>query len=242
VLEARRLKEEFLANVSHELRTPLTSVLGYISIMQDELSGPLTDGQRNDLSQVKRSAERLLSLIEDLLELTALKRGDLAVSVEEFDPGHVLRDVVASVPGRATSVALVVDEPPANLPPMHSDRRKIFKILGNLLSNAYKFTQHGVVRLNVTVHQKRVEFVVRDTGIGIAADAHELIFDEFRQLDGSSTRRYGGSGLGLTLARHLARLLGGEIHVESALGEGSTFTLILPLVLEPAMEPSATHR
>jgi signal transduction histidine kinase len=245
VLEARRLKEEFLANVSHELRTPLTSVLGYISIMQDELSGPLTNGQRNDLAQVKRSAERLLSLIEDLLELTALKRGDLAVSLEEFDPAHLLQDVVASVPGRATSVALGVDEPAPNLPVMHSDRRKIFKILGSLLSNAYKFTQRGVVRLSVTAHKNRVEFVVRDTGIGIAAESHEMIFDEFQQLDGSSTRRYGGSGLGLALSRHLARLLGGEIHVESALGEGSVFTLILPLVLEPAADASAspaTHR
>jgi signal transduction histidine kinase len=241
VLEARRLKEEFLANVSHELRTPLTSVLGYISIMQDELSGPLTDGQRNDLSQVKRSAERLLSLIEDLLELTALKRGDLAVTMEEFDPGHVLRDVVAAVPGRNSSVELVVDEAPAMLPLMHSDRGKIFKILSSLLSNAYKFTLGGVVRLSVGVSNDRVQFAVRDTGIGIPPESQELIFDEFRQLDGSSTRRYGGSGLGLTLSRHLARLLGGEIYVESVPGEGSTFTLMLPLELERAVEPPAHH-
>ncbi|MBK9977969.1 MAG: GAF domain-containing sensor histidine kinase [Gemmatimonadetes bacterium] len=133
VVEARRAKDEFLANISHELRTPLTSVLGYISILQEELSGPLTDGQRHDLLHVKRSSERLLELIEDLLELTTLTRGDISLFVEEFDPALVLQEVVATVAGRPNEVELRVDEPPPFLPRMKSDRKKIARILVSLL-------------------------------------------------------------------------------------------------------------
>lgn len=236
VVDARRAKDEFLANVSHELRTPLTSVLGYISILQEELSGPLTEGQRHDLSHVKRSSERLLELIEDLLELTTLTRGGIQVFIEEFDPSLVLQEVVETVPGRLSDVELVVIEPPAFLPRMKSDRKKIARILVSLVGNAYKFTPRGRVEVGVSLVGDRVQFVVRDTGIGIPADAHAVVFEAFRQLDGSVTRRYGGSGLGLALVRGLARLLGGEVSLRSAPGEGTVVVVSLPLEFEPALD------
>ena len=236
VLEARKAKDEFLANMSHELRTPLTSVLGYISILQEELSGPLTEGQRQDLFHVKRSSERLLELIEDLLELTTLKRGEISLFIEEFDPVLALREAVASVSGRSIDVELRVVEPPPLPPRMRSDRAKITKILVSLLNNAYKFTPRGFVEAGVSIVGDRVLFRVADSGIGIPPEAQSLVFDEFRQLDGSMTRRYGGSGLGLALARRLSRLLGGDIELTSTPGTGTAFTVSLPLEFEPGVD------
>jgi signal transduction histidine kinase len=237
VLEARRVKDEFLANVSHELRTPLTAVMGYISLLQEGISGPLTSDQREDLNQVRGASDRLLSLIDNLLELTTLKRGNLAVEEEEFDPREPLHAAAASTRGRPSSVELRIDEPETFLPPMRSDRRKIAKILMSLLSNAYKFTPHGEVRLAVEVRRGRVAYAVQDTGIGIPAEAQHAIFDEFRQADGSMTRRYGGTGLGLALSRRLAQLLGGDIEVASEVGQGTRFTVELPLEYVPATPP-----
>jgi signal transduction histidine kinase len=237
VLEARRVKDEFLANISHELRTPLTAVLGYISLMQDGLAGPLTDEQTTSLTQVKGASERLLVLIEDLLELTTLKRGGLEIVHSDFDPRDPLREAVAEATGRREGVDLRVDEPTTLLPLMRSDRRKIVKILMALLGNAYKFTATGEVRVGLELRNGRVAYTVHDTGIGIPPEAQEMVFDEFRQVDGSATRRYGGSGLGLTLARRLARILGGDIELVSAPGEGSRFTVELPLEAETVGMP-----
>lgn len=236
VVEARRAKDEFLANISHELRTPLTSVLGYISILQEELSGPLTEGQRQDLLHVKRSSERLLELIEDLLELTTLNRGELSLFIEEFDPGLVLQEVVETVTGRPPEVALVVTPPPPFLPRIKSDRKKIAKILVSLLRNAYKFTQRGEVEVGVSLAGDRVQYRIADTGIGVPAESRAMVFEEFRQVDGSATRRYGGSGLGLALARRLSRVLGGDVEIDSAPGSGTTFTVSLPLEFEPVLD------
>jgi signal transduction histidine kinase len=236
-LEARRVKDEFLANISHELRTPLTSVLGYISILQEEMSGPLTDGQRNDLSHVKRSSERLLSLIEDLLELTALRRGLPHMFVEDFDPMVPVRDAASVVTGCPADVTLRVEEPAAITPRIRSDRKKITKILGSLLTNAYKFTLRGEVVIGVAIQDRHAIYRVSDTGIGIPPEAQAIIFDEFRQADGSVTRRYSGSGLGLTLARRLARLLGGDLTVDSVAGRGSTFSVAIPIEYEPVDVP-----
>jgi signal transduction histidine kinase len=232
VLQARRLKDEFLANVSHELRTPLTAVLGYISIMQEGISGPLTDGRRTDLTHVKRASERLLDLIESLIELTTLKRGELDVFVEEIDPRKLLREAVASVAAPAPAVTIRVDEPTTVLPTIWSDRKKILRILVSLLGNAVKFTDRGEIVVGVSLANDRLVYRVQDSGIGIAPEIQQFVFDEFRQGDGSPTRRYGGSGLGLALARRLAQLLGGTIEMRSTLGAGSTFTIELPLEYE----------
>jgi signal transduction histidine kinase len=229
VVEAKRVKDEFLANISHELRTPLTSVLGYLSILQEELSGPLTSGQREDLTHVKRASERLLTLIDDLLELTVLKRGANENVIEEFDPRAPVHEALHNVEGRSAEVSLRVIEPPVEPAIMRSDRRKIVKILRSLLGNAYKFTPRGDIVVSTNVHGNHVVYAIRDTGIGIPAEAQRFVFDEFRQVDGSYTRRFSGSGLGLALARHLARSLGGDIALDSAEGLGTTLTVELPL-------------
>ena len=230
LLDARRVKDEFLANISHELRTPLTAVMGYLALMEEGLAGPVTAEQLRTLTQVKSSSQHLLELIGDLLELTTLKRGGLELVTTAFDARDPMHDAVNSTRGRPDSVALRVSEP--EIPAiMVSDRRKIAKLLVALLSNAYKFTPAGEVKVSVEVRNDRVVYRVQDTGIGIPEEMRTLVFEEFRQVDGSSTRRYGGSGLGLALARRLARLLGGEIFLDSAMGEGSTFRVELPLQL-----------
>jgi signal transduction histidine kinase len=187
------------------------------------------------LSQVKGASERLLDLIENLLELTMLRLGGPGLELEEFDPRDPLRAAVAATTGKPEEVALRVDEPAIFLPPMRSDRKKITRVLVALLSNAYKFTQHGEVAVAVEVSNGRVRYRVQDSGIGIAPEAQQLVFEEFRQVDGSMTRRYGGSGLGLALAQRLARTLGGEIELSSVPGEGATFTVELPLEVDATL-------
>ncbi|MFL5616859.1 MAG: ATP-binding protein [Gemmatimonadaceae bacterium] len=228
LLEARRVKDEFLANISHELRTPLTAVMGYLALMDEGLAGPVTEEQRRTLAQVKTSSQHLLDLIGDLLELTTLKRGGLEIKAAAFDVREPLHDALAHARGRSDAVALRVREPEQPIF-MVSDRRKISKMLVALLSNAYKFTTSGEIRLSVSVIDDHVVYRVEDTGIGIPEEMHQQVFDEFRQVDGSTTRRYGGSGLGLSLARRLAHVLGGEIFVDSSPGHGSTFRVELPL-------------
>jgi signal transduction histidine kinase len=247
LLEARRIKDEFLSNISHELRTPLTAVIGYISLMQEGLAGPITDEQQKTLGQVKGASEQLLGLIGDLLELTTLKRGGLEVVVSGFDPREPLDMAIQSTHARAAEVELRVVEqrhtettdgdhrPPARV--MWSDKKKIAKILASLLGNACKFTHAGEIRVDLEVLEDRVIYGVHDTGIGIAPEAQRYVFDEFRQVDGSMTRRYGGSGLGLALARRLARLLGGDIVLVSTPSVGSTFRVEVPLAYEPNDEP-----
>ena len=231
LLEARRVKDEFLANISHELRTPLTAVMGYISLMQEGLMGPVSAEQEESLAQVKAASEQLLGLIGDLLELTTLKRNAADLEHSTFDAREALREAVAKATGRADGVALEVVEPEHGAI-LTTDRAKLVKLLAALLSNAYKFTPTGEVRASVEVDEAagRVTYAVQDTGIGIPAESHELVFEEFRQVDGSSTRRYGGSGLGLALARRLARLLGGDIAISSETGAGATFRVELPLL------------
>jgi signal transduction histidine kinase len=242
-LEARRLKDEFLANMSHELRTPLTAVLGYANLLLEGLSGPLTDQQRQTLTQMTSASERLLALIEDLLELTTIKRGEFHPSVTVFDPRDAMREAIEATRGIAEGVTLRVEMPEGEVRNMRSDRKKVVRILCGLLSNAYKFTRKGEVRASVEIRADVVRFGVRDTGIGIAPEAQRVVFEEFRQVDGSATRQYGGSGLGLALARQLARLLGGDIELHSAPNEGSSFVVELPMEYVPDLhaEPVASH-
>jgi signal transduction histidine kinase len=227
-LEARHVKDEFLANISHELRTPLTAVMGYLSLMREGLAGPLNEEQRRTLDQVKEASEELLALIADLLELTALKRGSIAAMVTEMDPREPLRDAVAGARGRRERVVLEVTEPDIT-PAMRSDRRTIAKVLKVLLDNAFKFTHDGRVRVSLQVTGDRAVYSVEDTGIGIPPGARDAVFEEFRQLDGTLTREYSGAGLGLALARRLARLVQGDITLTSNPGMGSTFRLDVPL-------------
>jgi signal transduction histidine kinase len=235
VVAARRLQDEFLANISHELRTPLTAVMGYIALMEEGVAGPVTTDQQQTLAQVKIASEKLLELIGDLLDLTSLKKSELTLRLAEFDPREPLRAAIAEVEGRRSTVTLALDEK-GSLPKMVSDRGKLARLLGTLLSNAYKFTEAGEVRLGADVQGDRVRYRVSDTGIGISEEAQGFVFDEFRQEDGSPTRRFGGSGLGLAIARQLARLLGGDVSVSSQRGKGSTFLVDLPLVHPAAVK------
>ena len=229
-MEARRLQDEFLANVSHELRTPLTAVLGYLSLMEEGLAGPVTPEQQETLGEVKSSSEKLLDLITDLLELTALKRGERSVEISEFDARETLREALGRPRPKRDAVKLVTYEPPA-LPLMHSDRKKVVRLLSALLDNAYKFTEKGEIRAAMHHAGDRMIFEVQDTGCGISEEAQRFVFEEFRQEDGSATRRYGGSGLGLAIARRLAQLLGGDLTLSSERGRGSTFKAEIPLSL-----------
>ena len=231
VLEARRLQDEFLANVSHELRTPLTAVMGYIALMEEGLAGPMTAEQQHTLAQVKGASDQLLGLIGDLLELTSLKRGELVVNVTRFTAADAVRSAREACTGCRDGVSLVVDQIPDI--PLATDRRKVARVIAALLGNAFKFTEQGEVRVAVRQAGDQVAFEVSDTGVGISPDAQQFVFDEFRQEDGSATRRYGGSGLGLAIARRLARLLGGDVRMSSARGKGSTFIAEIPVSFTP---------
>jgi len=235
--EARRLKEEFLSNMSHELRTPLTAILGYTYLLAEGHAGALTPQQADALRKIERAGNALMRLISDLLDLSHLRLGRMRVETGMHDAVALARRAVEQVGEPPAGVVFRLIEPDAPVR-VETDADKVVKILENLLSNAFKFTSQGEVRLTVrqAVWQPgsgaggndRVEWVVEDTGIGIAEKDLPIIFDEFRQVDGSSTRLYSGTGLGLALSLQLARLLGGEIGVQSEPGRGSTFTLRLP--------------
>ncbi len=236
-LEARRVKDQFLQNISHELRTPLTAVMGYTALLEEGVAGPVTEEQKHTLEQVNAASEHLLTLIGDLLELTALKRGALDLELAELDPRVPMRDALKAAKGKRDGVELNVSEPDI-VPPMIGDGRMLSKVIRVLLTNAYKFTRAGQVRVSLEIANERVVYYVSDTGIGIPGDAIHSIFDEFQQVDGGLTREYGGSGLGLALGRRLARLLHGDITVTSTVGQGSTFRLDVPL---RAPRPTPAH-
>lgn len=227
LLEARHAKDEFLANISHELRTPLTAVMGYISVMQDGLAGPINLKQRETLEVVKDASEELLGLIGNLLELTALKRGAVEKEADEVDPRDLLRDAIGASIGPRSGVELEL-QAPGEMEMMCTDRRSVTRALTALLDNAFKFTREGRVQVSVEMIGERVVFAVEDTGVGIASGEFEAVFDEFRQVDSTMTREFKGAGLGLALARRLVRLVEGEITLTSQLGVGSTFRLEVP--------------
>lgn len=229
--ESKRLKDEFVANMSHELRTPLNSILGYAYLLLEGQTGKLEEPQQNAVEKIHRSANVLLHLINDLLDLSELKLGRAEIFIAPDDAVSIAHRAAESVGQSADNVSFSI-ESDAEEVPITTDGEKAVKILHNLISNAFKFTNEG----SVTVRVRRVdddptpfvEWTVSDTGIGIPPGQLEAVFDEFRQVDGSSTRLYGGTGLGLALSRRLAELLGGRILVESELNEGSRFTLQLP--------------
>ena len=229
--ESHRLKTEFLANMSHELRTPLNSIIGYTFLLQNQ-GEPLTDEQQKSLVKIDSSANVLLRLINDLLELTQLKLDRAILNRGPEDAVLLAKRAVevAGTPNEGVTFRLLAM--PDRIP-ITTDGDKVVKILENLLSNAIKFTPQGEISMTVRQtgprNDRRVEWTVKDSGIGIPHDKIDAIFDEFRQVDGSSTRLYGGTGLGLALSLGLSALLGGDLTVESEPGVGSTFVLKLPI-------------
>jgi signal transduction histidine kinase/HAMP domain-containing protein len=236
--EMNRLKSEFLANVSHELRTPLNAILGYTELIQEQVYGPTTGEQREGLDGILESGRNLLTLINQILDLSKVESGKIEVYVTDV----AIHDVVRGV--ESESHALTKDRPYKVLvrcPPrvvIKSDQAKVQQIVTNLVSNAIKFTEKGKVEVVVTTPVGGgCVIAVRDTGIGIKKEHQQLIFEEFRQVDGSSTRKYQGTGLGLAIARRFAHLLGGSLSVDSQQNLGSTFTLTLPPEPRPASRP-----
>jgi signal transduction histidine kinase len=226
---ASRHKSAFLANMSHELRTPLNAIIGFTRIVMRRSLERLEPKQYENLEKILASAQNLLSLINAILDLAKVEAGRTEINPSAVEPGPVLEQCMRTVePLVKDSVALAKAFDGA-LPVMLVDEEKLRQIVINLLSNAAKFTPAGRIELRARPVNETAEFTVADTGIGIAAEKLDAIFEEFEQADTSNTRLYGGTGLGLAIARRLARMMGGDIRVASALGAGSTFTLTLPL-------------
>jgi len=226
---ASRAKSEFLAVMSHELRTPLSAIIGYEELLFDGITGPVNQNQRTQLGRIKVSATHLLSLIDEVLTLSRVEAGREVTHLERISVFVALHDasVLALPLASDKGLTLEVVRAPKGVE-VWADETKLRQILLNLLTNAIKFTDAGTVTLESHAFDDRVEIVVRDTGIGIAATDHDRIFDTFWQVEQKSTRKVGGTGLGLSVSRRLARLMNGELTVTSALGGGSTFTLRLP--------------
>jgi CheY-like chemotaxis protein len=230
--QASRYKSEFLANMSHELRTPLNSLLIMARLLADNRGGNLSDEQVRFAETIETSGNDLLTLINDILDISKIEAGRLELQPVRVEVETILRkmrDVFGpAAQDKGLSFETHVDEGAARQ--LETDPQRLEQILRNFLSNAIKFTQSGSVRLEVASGKQpgRIALTVRDTGLGIAPDKQETIFEAFRQADGSISRKYGGTGLGLSISRELARLLGGEIVLESEPGQGSAFTLDLP--------------
>jgi len=241
---ANRCKADFLANMSHEIRTPMTAILGYADLLApSHRAGVDIDDAVNT---IKRSGDHLLSVINDILDISKLEAGHVEVEQIPTSPVGVAREAVellqVTAELKGVPVSLEVGD---NVPErVISDPMRLHQVLVNLLGNAVKFTQHGSVRLRVSAgpREDTVRFDVVDTGIGIAPEALERLFEPFQQSDTTTTRRYGGTGLGLTISRHIAHLLGGEISVSSEVGRGSTFTLVCsaPAAAAPDTAPGCS--
>jgi len=228
---ATSMKERFFAQMSHELRTPVNAVLGYSSLIADGLAGEAPPAVLEMVGRIRRSAQHLLELVNDVLDLSRLEAGKLRIEPEEFDLAALVRDTLPSVEPQAVAKGLALTVTGAPSLRITSDPARVRQILLNLISNAVKFTEGGSVTIDVSpLGDDRARLSVADTGVGIAPEDLERVFGEFVQV---GPPKEGGTGLGLTISRRLAHLLGGELTAESAVGRGSRFTLILPVRRPP---------
>ena len=228
--QADRLKRDFLSTISHELRTPLNGIIGYAHLLLDGMDGDLRADQRADVEQITRSADHLLDLISDVLDVSRIEAGHIVISKEALSPIPIVNAAVDAVRPQAQEKGLLLSiDAPRSAPPIVVDGVRLRQMLLNLLSNAVKFTETGSVLVRVRAKERHLEITVSDTGIGIPEASQETVFDEFRQVEEGSARRFGGTGLGLTIARRLARLQHGDITLLSLPGVGSVFTLTLPI-------------
>ena len=234
--DATEAKSRFLATMSHELRTPLNAVLGYSGLLRDGVYGSMNEPQERAILNIVRRAKDLQLLIDDVLDLSKIEAGRMELRYEEFDPRVILAEVEETIAPLASEKKLTIRGNAASAPaPVRLDRTKYKQILTNLASNAVKFTPvGGTVEVIIEGGGDGKRFVsrVRDTGIGIAPQNLERIFESFRQVEDGTTRRYGGTGLGLAIARRLTELMNGTIRAESTLGQGATFVVTLPVVSE----------
>lgn len=229
--QASDLKSRFLSYMSHEFRTPLSSIRSMAKLLEDEYDGPLTDEQRKQVGFLSASAKELSEMVDDLLDLAKIEAGRITVSpawFEMVDLFSALRGMFRPIVDE-TDASLFFDEP-KDIPRLYTDDKKVAQILRNFISNALKFTPTGEVRVSAHLEdQDKVRFAIRDTGIGIPADVQPLLFQEFTQIDSSLQKHYRGTGLGLALCKRFAELLGGYVGVESEVGKGSLFYVVLPI-------------
>ncbi len=232
--ESARLKSEFLATMSHELRTPLNAIRGFTSIMLEGMGGEIDDEAQHMVTRIHSNGDRLLNLINDILDIAKIEAGRMELVQEALLPRQLVEQwqTQMSILAEQKGISFEVNVDP-NLPEtVYGDGQRITQIATNLLSNAFKFTKEGKVTLDVEQAADTWLIRVSDTGVGIPPHALNYIFEEFRQVDSSSKREYGGTGLGLAIVRNLCRTMGGSVRVTSELGAGSVFTVVLPLNIE----------
>src|SRR3990172_1522466 len=234
--ELNRLKNDFISNVSHELRTPLAHMVGYIDLLSTEALGSLSDEQRSAVNVLKKSYHRLSSLIDNLLFMSFDTVESLHLESVRFQLQQLIPPLIAQTRAKPAAASVTLThEIPENLPAVQADHTKIEWAIGQLLDNAIKFNQKGGrVHLSATLDGRRVLISVADTGVGIPSDKRAYIFYPFHQLDGSSTRRAGGAGIGLTLTKRIVEAHGTKLVVESLPGKGSRFSFSLPVAQSPA--------
>lgn len=238
--QASQYKSDFLANMSHELRTPLNSSLILAKLLADNASGNLTEEQVKFAQTIQNSGNDLLTLINDILDLSKIEAGHMEVRPERVTLDRLMRDLLSTFEPMAQQkgLKLKIDIDTSAPKSIETDRQRLEQILKNLISNAIKFTEKGGVTVNIGRHDKsNMVFAVTDTGIGITPDKQQFIFEAFRQEDSTISRKYGGTGLGLSISRELSRLLGGRIELESTPAKGSTFRVILPETYDPSAQP-----
>jgi signal transduction histidine kinase len=231
--ELDRLKSSFLANMSHELRTPLNSILGFADVMLEELDGPLTENMKNDLGLIYKNGQHLLHLINDVLDMAKIESGKMNLNLEKFNLQEIIEEVTSITAPLASekNLALFIEQDSDHEVDIIADKIRIRQVMINLINNAIKFTEKGKIAIHVTREGKSVLISVKDTGLGIPHDHLEAVFQEFTQVDTTTTRKVGGTGLGLPISRRLIEMHGGRLWAESAgvEGEGSTFYVYLPL-------------
>lgn len=230
--QANLLKSEFLATISHELRTPLNSIIGYTQCILDGVDGSINAEQATDLTRVLNNAEKLLRLINNILDLSRLELDFTEINYERLDIDLLIDEAINTIQPLADAHKLKINKDLCFIPSVvYGDWFRLQQILNNLLSNAVKFTPQGSIniRTDLNINPGYLTFIIADTGVGFPREAQEYIFERFRQADGSITRQYGGSGLGLSICKNLVQLMGGEIWAHSIPGQGSSFYFTLPL-------------
>jgi GAF domain-containing protein len=234
---ASQHKSQFLANMSHELRTPLNAILGYAELLVDGIYGVLPDRPKGVLERIQNNGRHLLALINDVLDLAKIEAGQLTLTLEDYSLPEVVRSVVTATEPLATGKGLKFTSSLQDGMPMgHGDARRLSQVLLNLVGNAIKFTDEGEVEIRGLANRGQFVLEVRDTGPGIADADQDRIFGEFQQIDNSNTRQKGGTGLGLAISKRMVEMQGGTISVESVLGQGSTFRVVLPVHVDEMME------
>ncbi len=228
---ANKAKSAFMANMSHELRTPLNAIIGYSELLMDECADQMDSEMCVDLERIHLSGTQLLSLVNDVLDISKIEAGKAEIYLEKFDLIQLLNDVLALLePLLLKSSNQLILELPKDSLMLNSDMTKIRQILFNLLNNAIKFTDNGEIRIKLSLTEdQKVQIDISDTGIGISAAQQKHLFIPFNQADNSTTRKYGGTGLGLVISLRFAEMLGGTINISSTMGQGSTFSLITQL-------------